>query len=88
MSASRTPRVAVVGDFNPRNHTHLATNAALGHAGLHFDWIGTERVGDPASSLAGHDGVFVAPASPYRDMKGALGAVRHARERGLPLVGT
>ena len=81
--------VAVVGDFNPRNHTHLATNHALEHTGLAFEWVATDDVGKDASARLGdYAGIFVAPASPYRDMEGALGAVRHARERGVPLVGT
>ena len=81
--------VAIVGDFNPRNHTHRATNDALGHVGLGFEWVATEDVGpNPAARLAAYAGIFVAPASPYRDMDGALRAVRYARERGVPLVGT
>jgi CTP synthase (UTP-ammonia lyase) len=89
MTASSNAVVAIVGDFNPRNHTHVATNTALGHVGLGFEWVPTDGVGpDPAKRLADYAGIFVAPASPYRDMDGALGAVRHARERGVPLVGT
>jgi CTP synthase (UTP-ammonia lyase) len=81
--------VAVVGDFDPRNRTHVATGDALGHAGLRFEWVPTDGVGpDPGARLGRYAGIFVAPASPYRDMEGALGAVRHARERGVPLVGT
>ena len=81
--------VAVVGDFNPGNHTHVATNEALAHAGLVPEWVPTDGVGDDAAArLAPYAGIWIAPASPYRDMDGALRAVRHARERGVPLVGT
>jgi CTP synthase (UTP-ammonia lyase) len=83
------PSVAVVGDYNPRNQTHLDTDAALDQLGLAFDWVQTESVADEgADRLAGFDAVLVAPASPYRSMDGALVAIRHARERGVPLVGT
>ena len=83
------PRIGVVGDFNPANRTHVFTNAALGHLGLRFDWVPTETVGDDAAArLGAFDGVWIAPASPYRSMDGALAAIRHARERGVPLVGT
>jgi len=34
------------------------------------------------------DGIWIAPASPYRSMDGALTAIRYARERGVPLVAT
>jgi CTP synthase (UTP-ammonia lyase) len=82
-------RVAVVGDYNPRNPTHTATDAALAHVGLGIEWIGTDQVGaDPAARLGSYAGLWIAPASPYRDLDGALAAVRHARERGVPLVGT
>ena len=82
-------RVAVVGDFNPRNHTHIATNESLAHVGLVPVWVPTDAVDvDVATQLAPFPGIWIAPASPYRDMDGALRAVRHARERGVPLVGT
>ncbi len=84
-----SPRVAVVGDFDAKNRTHAFTNAALDRLALAFEWVSTDDVGaDAGERLAAFDGVFVAPASPYRNMDGALAAIRHARERGVPLVGT
>jgi CTP synthase (UTP-ammonia lyase) len=79
-----------VGDFNPVNPTHRATNEALTHAGLRFEWVPTVEVEPqrPQARLAGYRGLLIAPASPYRSMEGALAAVRFARERGVPLVGT
>jgi len=88
MGRGSSGRIGIVGDFNPRNATHSATNDALAHVGLVFEWFATDRVGDPAATLAGYAGLWIAPASPYRDMDGALAAVRYARERGVPLVGT
>jgi CTP synthase (UTP-ammonia lyase) len=82
-------RIAVVGDFDPKNPTHRFTNDALEHLGLGFQWLPTDTIGDePADQLDPHDGLWIAPASPYRSMEGALAAIRHARERGVPLVGT
>jgi CTP synthase (UTP-ammonia lyase) len=87
-----TARIAVVGDHDPRNRTHAMTSASLDHVGLLFEWVATDAVGasasDAAARLAGFDGAWIAPASPYRSMDGALAAIRHARERGVPLVGT
>ena len=81
--------IGVVGDFNPKNATHQFTNSALGHLRLRFEWVPTNSVGDePATRLAAYDGLWIAPASPYRSMEGALAAIRYARERGVPLVGT
>jgi CTP synthase (UTP-ammonia lyase) len=82
-------RIAVVGDFDAKNPTHGFTNAALDHVGLAFEWVATDALGDGLEArLAPFDGLWIAPASPYRNMDGALGAIRHARERGVPLVGT
>lgn len=81
--------VAIVGDFNTRNHTHLATNRALENLALSFEWIATTDLDeDSEKRLAGFDGIWIAPASPYHSMEGALRAIRYARERGVPLVGT
>lgn len=81
--------ICVVGDFDPDNETHRATNEALAHApgSLPFEWLGTDRVGD-GEALGRYAGILIAPASPYRDMGGALRAIRHARERCVPLVAT
>jgi CTP synthase (UTP-ammonia lyase) len=81
-------QIAVVGDFKPANRTHHFTNAALEHVGLDVTWVPTDASGDWDEHLAAYDGVWIAPASPYRSMDGALAAVRYARERGVPLVGT
>jgi CTP synthase (UTP-ammonia lyase) len=83
-------RVGIVGDFSVKNETHHATNLALAHAGLRFEWVPTVEVepARPHDRLGKYAGLFIAPASPYESMEGALAAVRLARERGVPLVGT
>jgi CTP synthase (UTP-ammonia lyase) len=85
-----TPLVGVVGDYRPDNHTHRATDMALADAGIHFEWVPTTDVApDRPQDRLGHcAGILIAPSSPYRSMEGALAAVRLARERGVPLVGT
>ena len=80
-------RVAVVGDYQPANETHTATDAALGHVGVEFDWLGTDSV-DPEEAASAYDALWIAPSSPYRNMEAALEVIRLARERGVPLVGT
>jgi CTP synthase (UTP-ammonia lyase) len=87
MSAT-SPLIGIVGDFDDTNRTHRCTNEALGRLALPFEWIPTDGVGDADERLAAYDGIWIAPASPYRSMDGALSAVRYARERGVPLVGT
>jgi CTP synthase (UTP-ammonia lyase) len=85
---TRRAQIAIVGDFTPANATHQFTNSALEHIGLGFTWVPTDAPGDREECLAAYDGIWIAPASPYRSMDGALAAVRYARERGVPLVGT
>jgi len=86
------PRIAVLGDRDPDNETHVATDAGLEHAGAPatgIEWVPTlECVGRAAERLAGTDGVLVAPGSPYRSMQGALDAITWARETQVPLLGT
>jgi CTP synthase (UTP-ammonia lyase) len=89
MTARPRPLIGVVGDFSPSNPTHRLTNEALTRIGLDIEWIPTESVGDdPPARLIRCAGLWIAPGSPYRSMEGALNAVRYARERGVPLVGT
>jgi CTP synthase (UTP-ammonia lyase) len=80
--------IGVVGDYQLRNETHATLDASLAHAGAAYEWIPTDAVPAPDELVARYSGLWIAPASPYRDMVGALGAIRVARERGVPLVGT
>jgi len=89
MSPNMSVLIGVVGDFNPKNPTHRFTNEALDHVRLPFEWVPTDAIEDePEKRLAAYHGIWIAPASPYRSMDGALSAIRYARERGVPLVGT
>src|SRR5262249_48665121 len=82
-------QIGIIGDFNSANRTHQFTNQACEQLGLRFRWVPTDTISDePATRLAAFDGVWIAPASPYRSMDGALEAIRYARKRGVPLVGT
>ena len=78
-------RLAVVGNYQANNDTHRATNAELECAGISFEWVAT---GSPTHQLEAFDALWISPGSPYVSMEGALSAIRYARERGVPLVGT
>ncbi|MDH5538444.1 MAG: CTP synthase [Rhizobacter sp.] len=88
-----TTRIALVGDFAPDVPAHQAIPRALDNAAqalqcaLAFEWVATDGIID-VSRLARFDGLWCVPASPYRSMDGALLAIRHARETGLPFLGT
>ena len=90
---SGTPAVVIgiIGDRNPANQTHLATENALGHIPqpVAFEWVPTSEIApDPAARLARYAGLIISPGSPYLSMEGALAAIRHAREKSVPLLGT
>ena len=80
--------IGVVGDYNPENETHRLLDASLAHAGTECEWVPTDAVPSAEELEHRYAGIWVAPASPYRSMDGALSAVTAARERGIPLVGT
>jgi CTP synthase (UTP-ammonia lyase) len=89
---ARSTTIAVVGDYGAERPTHKATQQALEHAvqpPLRFEWLATEAAaGMEDAELASFAGLLVAPGSPYRNMDGALKAIRVAREREVPLLGT
>ncbi|HEX7622427.1 MAG TPA: hypothetical protein VF400_02570 [Anaeromyxobacteraceae bacterium] len=88
---SAPPTVGIVGDRDPRLLVHTATEAAFSHVAqpLPFEWIPTDQIpADPAERLSRYAALLIAPASPYRSTEGALTAIRFARERGVPLLGT
>ena len=80
--------IGVVGDYNPANETHTMLGASLAHAGVEGEWISTDAVPSAEELEERFAGIWLAPASPYRSMDGALAAVTAARERGIPLVAT
>jgi CTP synthase (UTP-ammonia lyase) len=80
--------IGVVGDYNPQNETHTMLDASLAHAAAECEWVPTDAVPSADELEERFAGIWVAPASPYRSMDGALTAVTAARERGIPLVGT
>ncbi len=85
-------RIAVVGDYNAEFVSHPATTNALHLAadsvGLSaaVDWIETPEVDE--GKLKQYEALWAAPGGPYRSFDGMLRAIRFARERGKPFVGT
>ena len=87
-------RIALVGDYNPDVLAHIAIPKAIDIASktsdqpIECDWIETIDFRNPVEALREFDAVWCVPASPYNNMDGALGAIRLARETGLPFLGT
>jgi CTP synthase (UTP-ammonia lyase) len=83
--------IGLVGDRNPANRVHVATEEALtdGADAPSVEWLATERLLEPrAIDLTRFAGLLIAPGSPYRSEDGALAAIRPAREHQVPLLGT
>ncbi|WP_448118110.1 CTP synthase C-terminal region-related (seleno)protein [Pseudomonas serbica] len=90
---NRVIRIALIGDQDPQVTAHQAIPVALGMAAEHSgqsvqgQWLATDSL-HANTPLAGFDGFWCVPASPYRSMNGALRAIRFAREQRRPFLGT
>lgn len=87
-------RVGLVGDYDAGVPAHQAIPTALRLAAdvvgcaIEPDWLATPAVTAEPAQLARYDALWCVPGSPYASMEGALRAIRHARERGVPFLGT
>lgn len=87
------PRVALVGDRSASVQAHtripglVAGLAARGAEPIETYWVHSSAVEEP-DDIAGFDGVWVVPGSPYQSLDGVLTAIRTAREAGVPFLGT
>lgn len=95
----RELRIALVGDYREEVIAHRAIPLALEMAGAELDvtvtpvWAATEGLDDDSAYgldgvIGSADGIWCVPASPYLSTSGALRAIRFARERGVPFMGT
>jgi CTP synthase (UTP-ammonia lyase) len=85
--------IGLVGDRDPSVPAHQAIPMALQLAANALDvdvdheWVPTEEI-TQVSRVARYDGLWCVPASPYRNMDGALLAIEFAREQQRPFLGT
>ena len=93
MTMRKRISIGLIGDYDKSVLAHQAIPLALQraaetlHVGLGFEWVPTEDI-VAATRVSCFSGLWCVPASPYRSMEGALLAIRHARERGVPFLGT
>jgi CTP synthase (UTP-ammonia lyase) len=86
-------RIGLVGDRDDRVTAHVAIPRALAIASgvlkcpIDYEWVPTEEIRRD-QRVAGNDAIWCVPASPYRNMDGALRAIKWAREQGRPFLGT
>jgi CTP synthase (UTP-ammonia lyase) len=92
-AAARPPRLALVGDRSGSVQAHTKIPALIdalaGPAGpaIEVYWLHSTGIGGPGD-VAGFDGVWVIPGSPYQNTDGVLAAIRAARTGRIPLLGT
>lgn len=85
-------RIALVGEFDPAFPPHPATAEACAHSAsalreqITATWISTEDA--TLEALRDVSGVWITPGSPYRNLPNTLAAIRYAREKGIPSLGT
>lgn len=81
-------RIVALGDRDPRLLTHREIDASLILLSKHVDcgWVGTDA--PQARDLAGADGVWLLPGTPYRDDDAAFAAIRYCLATGTPFLGT
>jgi CTP synthase (UTP-ammonia lyase) len=90
MHVMATAKLALVGDRSPSVRAHgripLLIDALRKRDGLVLDpyWIPSNEADD----LQDFDGIWVVPGSPYSDPDKVVAAVRTAREREIPFLGT
>jgi CTP synthase (UTP-ammonia lyase) len=88
-----TARIALVGDRSPAVRAHVRIPGILrgleasGEAPLEACWLHSTAIREP-DDVAGFDGVWAMPGSPYESAEGVLAAVLGARELRIPFLGT
>ncbi len=94
-----TVRIALVGKYVDLPDAYLSVTEALRaggfahHAAVEVVWVTSDDCEEDrdapgaAAALAGVDGVLVPGGFGIRGIEGKIGAIRHARQRGIPVLG-
>ena len=95
-SPAETVRIALVGKYVDLPDAYLSVTEALRAGGfahrarVEIQWVPSdscETESGAARALADADGVLVAGGFGVRGIEGKIGAIRHARTRGIPVLG-
>jgi CTP synthase (UTP-ammonia lyase) len=89
-------QIGVLGDYNPDSPTLPAIEKSIQHAAAELKisaearWLPTDSLlgFDLEKKLETFDGLWAAPASPYKSFDGMLRGIEFARRRDWPFVGT
>ena len=92
----QTVTVAIVGKYVDLPDAYLSVSEAVRAAGfahrarVNLRWVPSDECVSPsgaAAALSGVDGVVIPGGFGVRGIEGKIGAVRYARERGIPTLG-
>jgi len=89
-----TLRIGLIGEHQPAAVAHraiplaLARSTAVTGVPIEAVWLPTANLAHDLSPALACDGLWAVPATPYADGNAAIAAIRHARESGLPFLGT
>jgi CTP synthase (UTP-ammonia lyase) len=89
-----TIEIGLIGDFSPEVTAHVAIPKAVALAATNLEaevkttWLPTEDISREIEQLSFFNGLWCVPASPYKNLDGALAAIRFAREQNRPFLGT
>lgn len=87
------PRLALVGDRSADVQAHALIPGIIDFVNtssadpIEVYWLHSTTVRGP-EDVAGFDGVWALPGSPYESMTGVLDAITGARRSGIPFLGT
>jgi len=90
-------QIAIGGKYTALEDSYASLVESLEHAGAHLGakveikWIETSSIergeADPATALAGVDGLIIPGGFGSRGIEGKIELIRYAREAGLPFLG-
>lgn len=86
-------KIGLIGDFDSSVPAHQAIPTAIRLASEYlgvvvgFEWVPTTEIGG-IERISQFDALWCVPASPYRNMDGALLAIQYARASHRPFLGT
>lgn len=85
--------IGLIGEFDPTIPAHQGIPPSLERASgklgkaVRYEWVPTDEI-TSVQRLSAYDGIWCTPATPYLNMEGALLAIKWARERHIPFLGT
>ena len=88
---TNTIAIVIIGDYDPGNPTHVATNEGIAHAAEFLPSHTVKAIWLPTDQRHRFDdfqGLICSPGSPYKSLEGALRGIQCARENTIPFLGT